>query len=197
MALKRLIDWFEYPGEEKYELRLQYPNAKAILLDYLDWKLGGNVLWFPWYDELVKWLTDNEGKGLVLYGPAYVGKTTIARDFIPQLLRTTRELIIHSNNATDLNNVEITRSTEPFMYRFMKIIEGVGKERMLNDYGIRFEPFNKVVDDVIAHSKFLIITTSYNPQQIAHRYGNDTLNNLAELCKFIECKPHDAQEHPT
>ena len=45
------------------------------------------VEWLTEYDQIVNWLTDNQGKGLVLIGPPGVGKSEICMKVIPLIFR--------------------------------------------------------------------------------------------------------------
>lgn len=53
------------------------PNAKEALIAGLEEVMRHKVEWLAEYDQIVNWLTDNQGKGLLLIGPPGVGKSEI------------------------------------------------------------------------------------------------------------------------
>ena len=59
-------------------LHIRIPFAKESLQLVLSEVIHHEVKWLPQYDEVAKWLADNQGKSLILLGPPGVGKTSFA-----------------------------------------------------------------------------------------------------------------------
>ena len=67
----------------------------------------------------------------------------------------------------------------------MIIIDDVGEEQMISDFGNKYEMFPRVVDYCEKHSKLLIVTTNLDSKQMMARYGIRTMDRLDKLCKAI------------
>ena len=63
------------------------PNAKEALMAGLEEVMRHKVEWLAEYDQIINWLTDNQGKGLLLIGPPGVGKSEICMKVIPLIFR--------------------------------------------------------------------------------------------------------------
>ena len=68
------------------------------------------------------------------------------------------------------------------------MIDELGVEEQVTNYGEPFEPFNKIINAAEASTKLLFITTNLTPKQLLDRYGERTLDRIARLCKSIEFK---------
>ena len=70
--------------------RFRIPDARTELKNALVTVLsamGERLVWLPEYDKVAAWLSDNNGKGLLLFGNCGRGKSLITRYAIPMLLR--------------------------------------------------------------------------------------------------------------
>lgn len=65
--------------------RFGIPNAKETLIAGLEEVMRHKTEWLSEYDQITGWLTDNQGKGLLLIGPPGVGKSEICMKVIPMI----------------------------------------------------------------------------------------------------------------
>ena len=61
-------DWFRFKTE----------NPKQFVEEVLRFALG-DYTWLPEYDQIIDWMSDNKGKGLILIGKKGLGKTVFAK----------------------------------------------------------------------------------------------------------------------
>ena len=88
--------------------RFGIPNAKEALIAGLEEVMRHKVEWLAEYDQKVNWLTDNQGKGLVLIGPPGVGKSEICMKVIPLIFRMALHKVfftIPSNRTLQRSNI--------------------------------------------------------------------------------------------
>ena len=134
----------------------------------------------PAYDEIIDWLVDTRGRGLMLMGECGLGKSTILNFVIPAIFRTKTNKVLRSIPAKELAAVE--RNVAPFI-----IIDDLGTESIKNDYGTKID----VVADAISYaedsSKTLLITTNLSPNSLKERYDERTLDRLRK-CKVVIIK---------
>ena len=134
----------------------------------------------PAYDEIIDWMVDTRGRGLVLMGECGLGKSTILNYVIPAIFRTKTNKVLRSIPAKELAAVE--RNVAPFI-----IIDDLGTESIKNDYGTKID----VVADAISYaedsSKTLLITTNLSPNSLKERYDERTLDRLRK-CKVVIIK---------
>ena len=75
---KSTIENLRYTGfnPQPDKVFIHVPDAKGVLKRGLDYFTGKGE-WLKEYDEIVDWLTDNKGRGLLVYGNCGRGKTLI------------------------------------------------------------------------------------------------------------------------
>jgi DNA replication protein DnaC len=151
--------------------------------------------YLPEYDEIVRWMTNTEGRGLLLRGAKGRGKTTILMCVLPVLFKIkgyvlkplqaidiTYEQFNQVNKTVNLPNLEYLKRN-PF-----PAIDELGIEPQVNDFGEKFEGFNQIIDKAEQRIKPLFITTNLEPEQILKRYDSRTLDRLGRLCKTVVFK---------
>ena len=91
--------------------RFGIPNAKEALIAGLEEVMRHKVEWLAEYDQIVNWLADNQGKGLVLIGPPGVGKSEICMKVIPLIFRMALHKVFSRYQATELCNEATYRTS--------------------------------------------------------------------------------------
>lgn len=101
-AAERLKDFgFQLRPERVY---IRISDAKVNLQNGLRFFIGAHQ-WLPEYEEIVSWLTNNHGRGLLCIGHLGRGKTIICTKIIPPIIIDSCNLITNIYDATDLNNL--------------------------------------------------------------------------------------------
>ena len=134
----------------------------------------------PAYDEIIDWIVDTRGRGLMLMGECGLGKSTILNFVIPAIFRTKTNKVLRSIPAKELAAVE--RNVAPFI-----IIDDLGTESIKNDYGTKIDAVADAISYAEDSSKTLLITTNLSPQGLKTRYDERTLDRLRK-CKVVIIK---------
>lgn len=170
------------------------PDADERMHNGLRHYLGEKAQWIPAYDEVVSWLKDNKGRGLLCFGTTGLGKTTICRDIIPVLLG--------KNNIVSVTAMEMGQRIDELLKARCVIIDGLGKEAVQETVNFRRRmPFYELCDAAERNGILLIITTNLattavpdNPlysDSIEHRYGPEVLSRLRAITKAVIFKGKD------
>ena len=134
----------------------------------------------PAYDEIIDWLVDTKGRGLMLMGECGLGKSTILNFVIPAIFRTKTNKVLKSISAKDL--VAIEKNIATFI-----IIDDLGTESIKNDYGTKIDAVADAISYAEDSSKTLLITTNLASKALKERYDERTLDRLRK-CKVVVIK---------
>ncbi len=134
----------------------------------------------PAYDEIIDWMVDTRGRGLMLMGECGLGKSTILNYVIPAIFRTKTNKVLRSVPAKELAAVE--KNVAPFI-----IIDDLGTESIKNDYGTKVDAVADAISYAEDSSKTLLITTNLSPNSLKERYDERTLDRLRK-CKVVIIK---------
>ena len=132
------------------------------------------------YDEIIDWLSDTNGRGLMLMGECGLGKSTILNYVIPAIFRTKTNKLLTSTPAKELGEIE--RSSASFI-----IIDDLGTESIKNDYGTKIDAVADAISYAEDSSKTLLITTNLDAADLKKRYDERTLDRLRK-CKVVVIK---------
>ncbi len=153
------------------------------------------IAYLPEYDEIIRWMTDTEGRGLLLRGAKGRGKSTILMSVFPVLFKL-KGYVFKPVQAIDIglekyNTVSKTVHFPNLDYLKKSpfpAIDELGIEPQVNDFGEKFEGFNQIIDKAEQRIKPLFVTTNLEPEQILKRYDSRTLDRLGRLCKTVVFK---------
>ena len=154
--------------------------------------------WLPAYEEVAKWLADNNSRGLICVGTCGLGKSVICCQALPYLFKRHFDLDVMVVTAVEMNR----RIDELLAYCGQKriiVVDDLGTEAVETvTYGNRRRPFCELVDAAERTGTLLIITTNLrttrdtdtrrNYPSIEDRYGVPTLDRLRAITKVIVFK---------
>ena len=150
----------------------------------------------PEYAGVVDWMTSTKGRGLLLYGDCGRGKSIILTGVVPVLLAMKERMTvaIHADEFSKpydlalrmagydarMTNLDyLTRTAYP-------IIDELGVEPLVNDYGEKYEGFNRVINAVERYLRPLFLSTNLTREQLLRRYGERTFDRLTRLCRPVK-----------
>jgi len=136
--------------------------------------------WLPEYDEVVKWMVDNQGKGLALVGSNGRGKTSIMFGVLP--------IAFYSIGMVLKPRLAISLSPDIIDYLIKSwavVLDDIGQEQVLNNYGTKIDAVEKLISVCEAELRPLFITTNLNYVQLQKRYGVRITDRINRLCKII------------
>ena len=149
--------------------------------------------WLPEYNEIVEWMSNTNGKGLLLMGDCGRGKTTILRSIIPTIFYLKFNKVVKFISANDLNLPDLQRGINTIGWSIFSTswcfnIDEVGTENAETNFGEKYEPFNKIIDNAESTIKLVFLSTNLTKEQLLQRYGERTYDRLIRLCRVVEFK---------
>lgn len=152
----------------------------------------------PEYARVIDWMTDTRSRGLLLMGDCGRGKSIIVTGLVPVLLaiKGRHTVPIHADDfSKPYPFAANTAGCDPKMTNLdylacthFPIIDELGVESMVNDYGEKFEGFNRVINAAERYLRPLSISTNLTKEELLLRYGERTFDRLSHLCLIVKFK---------
>jgi len=163
-----------YPDDKR--VFLQIPDAEDVLRRGLRWKFGDNAKWLPEYQSIASWLTDNQGRGLLMFGQCGRGKTVMGRLLLPLILNGMCRKIVSCFTSQEMN-----KNPEEVLNAHIIYLDDIGIENQSVEFGNRRIIFPEVVDAAERKGKMLIISTNLSLSEIKDKYGIRTADRLKAI----------------
>lgn len=173
-----------YP-QEIDRVQISIPNAEKRLrggLQYVvNMKSGCNAEWNEHnYRPIVDWMTDNKGKGLLMFGGCGLGKSVIGMYILPLLIKDVHKKVVNIFSAQELN-----QKIDEILKLHIIYIDDIGTEDNLNSYGNKRMPFAELCDAAEKKGKLLILTTNLSIDELTRRYGDRVVDRLIATTKAV------------
>lgn len=173
-----------YP-QEIDRVQISIPNAEKRLrggLQYVvNMKSGCNAEWNERnYRPIVDWMTDNKGKGLLMFGGCGLGKSVIGMYILPLLIKDVHKKVVNIFSAQELN-----KKIDDILKLHIIYIDDIGIEDNLNSYGNKRMPFAELCDAAEKKGKLLILTTNLSIDELTQRYGDRVVDRLIATTKAV------------
>jgi DNA replication protein DnaC len=161
------------------KIQIQIENSREVLEECFK-HFVKPFKWLPEYDLVSEWLTDNQGRGLFLYGLPGRGKSLLGRYILPAiLLKYLRKVV----SVYDMQ--EVNRNLDEVLKRHIIYLDDVGTEEISVNYGEKRCAFAEIMDAAEKHGKLLIISTNLNADAIRNKYGDRVLDRIRSVTKRI------------
>jgi DNA replication protein DnaC len=167
---------FQIPDNK---VNFQIDDAKQKIV-YYGLEFVPDFDWIAEYDGVVDWLSNNEGKGLFMYGDCGRGKTILAKYIIPAILLTCENKVL---SYFDIQ--ECKTRLEEIKTKKLISLDDVGTEEVLMIYGNKIEPFSEIMDTVEKNNKLIVITSNLSYEQLLNRYGVRVIDRIKATTKRI------------
>ena len=184
---KKLVSQMRDTGypQEIDRVQISIPNAEKRLrggLQYVvNMKSGCNAEWNEHnYRPIVDWMTDNKGKGLLMFGGCGLGKSVIGMYILPLLIKDVHKKVVNIFSAQELN-----KKIDEILKLHIIYIDDIGTEDNLNSYGNKRMPFAELCDDAEKKGKLLILTTNLSIDELTERYGDRVVDRLIATTKAV------------
>lgn len=163
---------------------IQIPNAKDILERCFKYFLSFEKVefsWMPEYEHVVKWLENNNGRGLFLYGDCGRGKSMLSRYVIPAILLKYARKVVNVYDVQTMN-----KNIDDVLKKHIISIDDIGTEDISNSYGNKRLAFSEIIDATEKYGKLIIISTNLKGDKIASRYGDRVMERIIATTKRVE-----------
>ena len=149
----------------------------------------------PEYEAIIDWMTNTRGMGLLLTGDCGRGKSTILTGVIPVLIYQATGLVvrpIHSEqfdkpcDASWPNAGEKPKNIDYLCNTYFPIIDEVGVEPQMNNYGEKYEGFNRILNEAEQKLKPVFVSTNLSPEEMLSRYDVRTVDRLVRLSRTVK-----------
>ena len=184
---KKLVSQMRDTGypQEIDRVQINIPNAEKRLrggLQYVvNMKSGCDAEWNERnYRPIVDWMTDNKGKGLLMFGGCGLGKSVIGMYILPLLIKDVPKKVVIIFSAQELNN-----KIDEILKFHIIYIDDIGTEDNLNSYGNKRMPFAELCDAAEKKGKLLILTTNLSIDELTQRYGDRVVDRLIATTKAV------------
>ena len=184
---KKLVSQMRDTGypQEIDRVQINIPNAEKRLrggLQYVvNMKSGYNAEWNERnYRPIVDWMTDNKGKGLLMFGGCGLGKSVIGMYILPLLIKDVHKKVVNIFSAQELN-----KNIDEILKLHIIYIDDIGTEDNLNSYGNKRMPFAELCDAAEKKGKLLILTTNLSIDELTQRYGDRVVDRLIATTKAV------------
>lgn len=132
--------------------------------------------WQPEYNLIAEWMVYPK-KGLLMLGTPGRLKSIIATLIIPVLYK-----LRYKFNIRPIKAWQIDSELEKILSHPVVIVDDVGEEPPVNNFGIKHEPFMRLVDECERRSIILVLTTNLDSNGLISRYGERPVDRLDLLC---------------
>ena len=135
----------------------------------------------PEIKQVAEWLTNNEHKGLFLYGTCGRGKTFLARYVLPMIFKESMGKLPGYFDMT-----YAVRHTDEVLRESIIILDDLGTEQKYQEYGTVRDTLAEIVDTAEKQGKMLIVTTNLTGKMLEEAYGTRTYDRLLKLTKRVK-----------
>jgi DNA replication protein DnaC len=168
------------------KINIQVPDAKIVLVNCFKYFLslhGSDFSWQPEYEEVAKWLENNHGRGLFLYGDCGRGKSMLSRYVIPAILLKYCSKVVRVYDVQEMN-----KNIDDVVKRPIVSLDDIGTEEVSVSYGNRRLAFGEIMDAAEKYGKLVIVSTNLRADDIVARYGERVFDRIVATTKRIEFK---------
>ena len=173
------------PDDGRLYLRATRDAADLLMVGLVQ-RVGEKAQWLDEYDDIAQWMTGNAGRGLMLIGDCGRGKSVITTEILPDLLE--RGFLTDAATGMQLAGPFICtakelrqRYKEALQHRII-VIDDVGTESVVNNFGEKTDYFSDLVMDVdrpyrdstgAMRRRLLICSTNLNRWEL---FGGDRID---------------------
>lgn len=161
-------------------VNISIPDAKSVLWAGIKYFTGENAQWLPEYQEVVSWLINNEGRGLICFGNCGRGKTLICGKILPLVLNHYCRKIVSCYDSQQMNAELDSVKQKHIIY-----VDDIGTENLSVKYGEKRLAFAELTDEAEKKGKLLILTTNLSIEELGEKYGERTVDRLRAITKTV------------
>lgn len=161
-------------------VNISIPDAKNVLWAGIKYFKGEKAQWLPEYLEIVNWLTNNQGRGLLCFGNCGRGKTLICGKILPLVLNHYCRKVVCCYDSQQMNAELDSVKQKHIIY-----VDDIGTENLSVKYGEKRLAFAELTDEAEKKGKLLILTTNLSIDELREKYGERTVDRLRAITKTV------------
>ena len=168
----------------KQNVTFSIAGAHEIVTNAFDYFLSlqnRETIWKKEYDEVGDWLTNNEGRGLFLWGDCGLGKSLLGRYILPAIMLKYCRKVVNVYNVSEMNDKIDEILTKQFIS-----LDDIGTEEIVNVYGNKRLAFAEIMDAVEKQGKLVIISTNLNKEALIEKYGFRVFDRIISTTKRVK-----------
>lgn len=162
---------------------IKLPEAEKVLREAFSHflkKESKPLQWLPEYTQIAEWLTNNNGRGLFMFGACGRGKSLLGRKILPAIL------LRHFHKVASVFDVqEMNNNIDYVLSRHIISIDDIGTEEISNSYGNKRMAFAEIMDAAEKQDKLVIISTNLSVDDIRRQYGERILDRIKATTRRV------------
>lgn len=158
------------------KIHISIPDAASVLsaaMEYFIGLEGRQAQWLKEYGKVAEWLSDNQGKGLFMYGNCGRGKSVLCRYALPAIILKYCGRVVSVFDIQDMN-----RDIDLVLSKRIVSLDDIGTEELSVKYGERRMAFAEIMDAAEKRGNLVIVSTNLGSKEIAERYGDRVLDRI-------------------
>ena len=158
------------------KIHISIPDAASVLsaaMEYFIGLEGRQAQWLKEYGKVAEWLSDNQGKGLFMYGNCGRGKSVLCRYALPAIILKHCGRVVSVFDIQDMN-----RDIDLALSKRIVSLDDIGTEELSVKYGERRMAFAEIMDAAEKRGNLVIVSTNLGSKEIAERYGDRVLDRI-------------------
>lgn len=148
-------------------------NTLRYVMDKLLQKEGRKMAYLPEYSQVAKWLDNNQGRGIFMYGNCGRGKSLLCRYAIPIILLKCCRKVVNVYDIQDMNN-----KLDEVLGKKIVSLDDVGTEEGIVKYGERRDAFPEIMDFAEKNGNIVIVSTNLGLDDLIRRYGDRVIDRI-------------------
>lgn len=155
-----------------------WDNPKELFIEAFEYVINEKMTWISGYNQVIEWMSDNENKGIALFGGVGTGKSVILNGIMPILFAMKDKILV----------VKAARDIKEFSKQWCYAVDDIGTEPMISDYGMKYYPIEQIIDYCEQNGKLLLMSSNFTSSQLNDKYGARVVDRIESLCKIVEFK---------
>lgn len=141
---------------------------------------GVRAEWLPEYEQIAAWLTNNEGRGLFMFGNCGRGKSLLGRYVLPAILLQHMRKVVAVYDMQELN-----RDIDGVLKKHIISLDDVGTEELSVKFGEKRQAFAEVMDAAEKYGKLVIVSTNLSLEDLRQRYGDRVIDRIRRTTRRV------------
>lgn len=164
----------------RQKIYMKIDNSRDVIYSGYKSILGDDLKWIPEYDKISDWMSDNNGKGVFLYGNYGRGKTLFLKDIFPRIMESCGK-VCNYYTMTDMDESTLKEA----LGKKIICLDDVGVESKIMSFGNERMAFPELMDRAEQNGNLVIVSSNMGARELVNKYGQRTLERIISCCVRI------------